>query len=178
MNKSIMKLVGLVAGAAVIAASILITPPEGLTHEALVAIGWLLGAIVWMIFDTFEDYVAMLAMCSGWVVCGAAPTAVAFSTFSNNTWLLLVGALAIGAGASKSGLLRRITLLMLKTFPATHKGQYYGLIASGLVVGPLIPSTTAKGAILGQIAASISDTLGFERGTRASAGLFAAFFIG
>lgn len=179
MNKNLTKrLIGLIAGAVLIIVLTVMTPAKGLSHEAMVALAWLGAAIIWMICDTLPDYVAMLAMCTGWVIFKAAPTATAFATFSNNTWFLLVGALGIGAAANKSGLLKRITLLMLKVFPATHKGQYYGLIASGLVVGPLIPSTTAKGAVLGTIAGSISDTLGYKRGTRASAGIFAAFLIG
>ena len=75
------RLIGLVAGIGLVAVFTLVPPFEGLSHEAMVAVAWLGAAIIWMICDTLPDYVAMLAMCTGWVIFKAAPTATAFSFF-------------------------------------------------------------------------------------------------
>ena len=172
------KAIGFVLGVIAAAGFILATPPEGLTHEAMVAFAFLLSAVIWMVFETMPDYVAMMAMCAGWVVFGAAPTNVAFATFSSNTFWLLVGALAIGAGTASSGLLNRISLKMMSLFPPTHKGQCAALLTTGLVTGPLIPSTTAKAGILGPIARTIGDKFGYGDDSKGGAGLFAAFLVG
>lgn len=175
---NIKKLIGFIAGVIIAAAFFFAPPPEGLSHEAMVALGFLIAAVVWMIFETMADYVAMMCMCACWVIFGAAPTKVAFATFSNNTFWLLLGALAIGAGTASSGLLNRISLKMMSLFPATHKGQCAALMTTGLVTGPLIPSTTAKAGILGPIARSIADKFNYGDDSRGGAGLFAAFYMG
>lgn len=47
-----------------------------------------------------------------------------------------------------------------------------------MIVAPTIPSTNAKGSIAAPLSLSISDTMGYKRGSNASAGLFMAMFFG
>ncbi|MFQ9489815.1 MAG: SLC13 family permease [Bilophila wadsworthia] len=102
----------------------------------------------------------------------------AFATFSTSGWWIMVGAFALGAVAGKTGLLKRISLCVLHLFPASFAGQVWGLIASGTVISPLIPSINAKATLSTPIALSISDELDMERKKAGACGLFGACYVG
>lgn len=156
----------------------LIAPPEGLTVEAMRGIGILICGIVWMSGRVFADFAVMIAMLAAWVVLKVLPFTTAFEAFSGTSFWLLLGAMVIGVAGTKSGLLLRIALIVLKIFPANFQGQVLALLASGLIVSPLVPSTAAKAAIMGPIAKQISDSMGYESRSKGSAGLFGAYFWG
>lgn len=172
------QIIGVILGPVIGFVIAFITPPEGLTTEAMIALGIIAFAVIWLIFNTTHEYIIILLMCSLWVLFKAVPFKVAFATFSQEAWWLLIGALGIGVGVSKSGLLGRLSLYVMKVFPATYKGQVMALISSGIIISPLIPSITAKAAIIAPISLGISDAMGYQRKGSAAAGLFGAFFIG
>ena len=90
----------------------------------------------------------------------------------------MVGAFGLGSIAGKTGLLRRISLWVLSLFPPTFNGQVLGLLASGTVIGPLVPSMNAKAALSSPISLAISDSLGVERKSPAASGLLGACYGG
>ena len=59
-----------------------------------------------------------------------------------------------------------------------YKRQVWGLIASGTVISPLIPSINAKATLSTPIALSISDELDLERKKAGACGLFGACYVG
>lgn len=172
------KIVGGLLGVAVAIGIAMIPVEKPLTTNSMIALGCLAGAVVWLLTDFLPDYQATLAMCVAWVVTGAVPMQTAFSTFSSSTWWLLFGALSLGVAASESGLLKRIALYMMKLFPPTFKGQSLAMVISGIIVSPLIPSTTAKSAIIAPLARSISESIGFAPSSKGASGLFVAFYTG
>lgn len=172
------RIIALVLGLAAAVAFWFIPAPEGLTVEAMRGIGILVCGIIWMVGAVFADFAVMLAMLSCWVIFGILDFETAFSSFAGTSFWLLLGAMVIGVAGSKSGLLLRIALAVLRIFPANFQGQVLALLTSGLIVSPLVPSTAAKAAIMGPIAKQISDTMGYEDHSRGSAGLFYAYFTG
>lgn len=156
----------------------LIPPPPGLATPAMYALGIIFWAITCWIFDVAPDYVIALTMCTLWVLCKCLPFKTAFATFADSTWWLLLSALGMGLAVSKSGLLERISLWMVKIFPATFNGQVMGLISAGFIISPLIPSMTAKAALVAPISMGISDAMGYKRKSRGAAGLFGAMYLG
>jgi len=149
-------------------------PPAGLSAAGLKAIAILCWAVTYWIFDVFPDFVVGLGMSVLLVLTKTTPMNIAFATYSTDTWWLLVAAIGLGAAATKTGLLTRISLWVLKAFPATYKGQVLALIGCGTFFGTLIPSTTAKMAIMSPMALSISNALGFEKKSPGATGIFAA----
>ena len=101
-----------------------------------------------------------------------------FSAFASSTWWLLVAAFALGFGMQKSGLMARMAAAVLRIFPNTFNMQAAGLIATGTLVGPFIPSLSAKATMLAPLSMGISDSLGYERKGRQATGLFLAMFTG
>jgi DASS family divalent anion:Na+ symporter len=172
------KAIGGIAAAVLGTAVALAAPPAGLTPQAMWALGIIIGAVTCWIFEVAPDYVVAIAMCTLWVLFKCVPFKTAFATFSDSTWWLLLGALGMGTAVSKSGLLKRLSLWMMTIFPATFNGQVLALICGGTLIAPLIPSVTAKAAIMAPISLGISDAMGYSRKSRGAGGLFAAMSLG
>jgi len=153
-------------------------PPQGLTVAAMRAAGIVLWAVLFWILEVIPEYITGLLMCALWAVVKAVPFDKAFANFSSSAWWIMVGAFGLGVAATKSGLLKRIALLILKLCPPTFTGQVVGLLGAGMIVSPLIPSANARGAIIAPIALAISDSLKFERKSNGACGLFGAMFVG
>jgi DASS family divalent anion:Na+ symporter len=153
-------------------------PPQGLTVPAMHAAGVLVWAIFFWIFNVIPEYVTSVLMCTLWVTIKAVPFSKAFSSFSDSNWWILVGAFGMGVVANKTGLLRRIALLILNIFPATFKGQSWALLGVGTLLSPLIPSSSAKAAIASPLALAISDSLRCARKSRGACGIFGAMWLG
>jgi len=156
----------------------LVTPPQGLTPQAMYGLGILLWAVTCWMFEVAPDYIIAMAMCTLWVLFQCVPFKTAFATFSDPTWWLLLGAMGMGVAVSKSGLLRRISLRVMRTFPATFNGQVLAMISAGTVIAPLVPSMTVKAAIVAPISMGISDEMGYPRKSSGAGGLFGAMYLG
>lgn len=155
-----------------------ITPPDGLSPQTMKALGITVWAVGWWITQIVPEYVTGLLMCVFWAATKCVPFQTAFATFSTSGWWIMVGAFALGAVAGKTGLLKRISLCVLHLFPASFAGQVWGLIASGTVISPLIPSINAKATLSTPIALNISDELDMERKKAGACGLFGACYVG
>lgn len=154
------------------------SPPAGLTPAAMHALGIFSWAICAWVLAVLPDYVVALILCLAWVASGSVPFKTAFSTFSSDTWWLLVGALGMGVAVAKTGLLHRLSLKIMRFFPFTYRGQVLGMLLSGVLVAPLIPSITSKVAIIGPFSLAVSDNMGLDRKSPGAVGIFAAMFTG
>ena len=75
-----------------------------------------------------------------------APIKWALSGFSNTTVWLIFGAFMIALGYSKTGLGRRIALILVKRLGGRTLGLGYALTATDLILAPFTPSNTARSA--------------------------------
>jgi DASS family divalent anion:Na+ symporter len=156
----------------------LMDPPQGLTRQAMIALGIVVWAVFWWITQVVPEYVTAIMMCTLWAGTKCVSFRVAFDSFSSPGWWIMVGAFGLGSIAGKTGLLRRISLWVLSLFPPTFNGQVLGLLASGTVISPLVPSMNAKAALSSPISLAISDSLGVERKSPAASGLLGACYGG
>ncbi|WP_217595089.1 SLC13 family permease [Cohnella sp. GbtcB17] len=146
-------------------------PFAGLTRQGMDFIGIGLAAVVMWIVRVVPDYLVALFMAMLWVAGGVAEPPVALSGFASPSWLYMLFILALGAAITKSGLLYRFSLLALKLFPASYRGQFWGIVASGALLNPLIPSSSAKVGLGVPIARTLSEAMGFADRSRGMAGL-------
>ncbi|NMD41966.1 MAG: hypothetical protein GYA86_01490 [Firmicutes bacterium] len=172
------RLIGGIAGLAIALLMAFVEPVPGLTPAAMTGLGIFFCAVLFWICNVLADYVTALLMCAAWAGTGVVPFGIAFAQFSSEIWFLLVAALALGVGVSRSGLLNRISLKVMQLFPATFKGQTAALVVAGNLIAPLLPSVTAKCAVAAPLARGISEKMGYEAGSRGAAGLFGAMFLG
>jgi DASS family divalent anion:Na+ symporter len=155
-----------------------IPPPESLTRESMIVLGIAVWAIFNWIVRPFDEYVTCLVMSLGWFVLGKAKLGDILSGFSGSTFWLVVSVVGIGAAVSKSGLLKRISVLLLKFFKPTYKGQAIAFALAGTCISPFIPSTTAKMAIMSPLALGIADELQLKKRGLGRVGLLMALWLG
>lgn len=173
-KKIIFEVLAVLAGLAIA----FIPAPEGLQQNAMWTMGLLIWAIINWVTNVIPDFVCVFIMCCAWVLLGIVPFSTAFGSFSGTTVWLLIAAMGIGAAVTKSGLLARVALCIMRICPPTFKGQVLALLGSGVVIGPFIPSTIAKVSIVGAMATDIGSKLGFENRSKGMSGLWSAMYAG
>ena len=150
----------------------------GLTEQGIRCLAILILAVVWWVGSVLPTYATAIVMVVLFAVIGGVESSVALSAFTSATWWLLLAAFGLGAGMKGSGLLRRIALAVVSTFPNTFAAQAASLMVAGTIVGPLVPSMAAKVSMLTPLAMGIGDELGYERFSKPMQGLFLAMFCG
>lgn len=146
--------------------------PKGLDRNAMIVLGTVIAANIFWIFKVIPNFATGLIMISTWPLLHVVKFEEAFGVFSTAAWWIVIGGLGIGAVASKTGLMKRLALNVMKAFPVSFKGQTLALFLAGIIISPAIPSTNAKGAMASPLAKSISDSLGYEPKSNSSAGIF------
>lgn len=85
----------------------------------------------------------------------------ALSGFADEVVWLVFAAFHLGAAVEHTHLGRRVSLLLVRIFGRSVLGMGYSIFLSELVLGPFVPSNTARGgSIVLPIATSMSVTLG------------------
>ena len=85
--------------------------------------------------------------------------------FANTTVWLIVSAFLFAAGFIKTGLGRRIAYVIMRRFGDNSLKLAYSLAAANLVLGPVIPSNSARaGGVLFPIVKSLCSVFGSEPG--------------
>lgn len=163
---------------AVSAAITFLPPPAGLEHNAMVFLGVFVWGVLNWALPVMPSYIAGLVMLLSAVLFGVVPFKTAFATFGSPTIWLIIGVLALGGAVNKTGLLSRLSFAILNVFPPSFRGQVAGLLAAGILIGPFMPSTTAKVSIAGGFGTRIAELLGFEPHSKGMNGIFAAMYTG
>ncbi|RUS49065.1 SLC13 family permease [Cohnella sp. AR92] len=152
-------------------------PVAGLSRDGMDFIGIGLAAVIFWMVNVVADYLVALVMAMLWVLEGLLTPETALSGFASTTWLYMLFILAVGAAIARSGILYRLSLHALRRFPANYRGQLWGLIAGGIVLNPLIPSSSAKVTLGVPIARTLSESMGFRDRSPGTAGLSLAAMV-
>ncbi|MEK3884902.1 SLC13 family permease [Paenibacillus sp. PL2-23] len=151
--------------------SFLLEPQGDLTQPAIRFIGIALAAVLLWVSRVIPDYIVALGMILLWVLGGVAAPEAALSGYGSTSWLYMIGIMAVSAVITKSGITYRFALHALKRFPSHYRGQLWGIVAGGTLMGPLLPSSTAKVSIGVPMAQTLAESMGFAERSRGAAGL-------
>ena len=91
--KQIVAVLAVVLGIAIA----LMTPPNGLNRQAMIALGIVVWAVFWWITQIIPEYVTALMMCTLWAGTKCVGFKVAFDSFSSAGWWIMVGAFGLGS---------------------------------------------------------------------------------
>jgi len=156
----------------------LLPAPSGLSVRGWHVLLIVLGAAIGWLFEPVADFAIALLVPAAWGIGGLAPLSLSFGGFASSSWILAIGALTLAAAMARSGLLFRIALFLLRTFPATHTGQALALMFGGLLVTPLVPAGLARVAAVAPMTEELAQGLGYPIKSRGTAGLAFAGLLG
>jgi di/tricarboxylate transporter/CRP-like cAMP-binding protein len=155
-----------------------VSPPSGLTakgwHVGLIVI----GAVLAWLTEPVPDFVVALALVTAWGLMGLVPLGQALAGFTSSSYVVALSALGVAAAMSRSGLLYRVALRLLRTFPPSYSGQVLALLVGGALVTPLMPLSIARVAAIAPLAQELAHGLGYSPRSRGSAGLAFAGILG
>ena len=146
-----------------IAIGIWFTPvPAGLTPQAWHLFAVFVAAIACVLIGSFPLLTAAMIAAGTVVLTGTITPAQAFSGFANASVLLVVVAFIVAQAVVKSGLGRRISLLMVSRFGGSPLGLAYSIVLTDAFIAPAFPSNTARGGVLFPIVLSVAKGAGSE----------------
>ncbi len=137
----------------------------------------LIAAIIWSM-NIFSYHVVGVALPILAVLFGTTTPEKALSGFANPAWFLVLGVFSISAAISKTGLLYRLVLLVIRQFPPNYIGNTMALAFSGLILTPIIPSSVGRSTLSAPIALTLSETLRFKDRSPGSIGLAMSCLLG
>jgi divalent anion:Na+ symporter, DASS family len=134
--------------------------PAGLTREAWHLFAIFAAAIFAVILNAFPLLTASLLAVSAAVLTRTLDPAKAFAGFANASVLLVVVAFLVANAVVKSGLGRRISLLVVSLFGRSTLGLGYSIFFTDALIAPAFPSNTARGGVLYPIVLSLAQGSG------------------
>ena len=148
-----------------IAASILVyviqTPPElsATGHKSLVLFT---GVFILYLTESIPLAITSLAVVPLAVLMGITTPGVALAGFASTSVYLIVGAFILAAAMVKSKLAERITYVIMHKVGSSTFRITLGITLANIVLAFLVPSTTARVAILLPVCIAIIEVFGKE----------------
>lgn len=150
---------------------------EGITREMVIFLALTSWAVICWATEILPPPLVAILLPIFYFSSKIAPAPIALAKpFATVIPWAIIGALLIGVMAHKTGLAKRIVLKCIMLTGSTYPGFFFALFASGIILTPLVPSATAKSAIMLALGVGACDALNLKKGSKeASAVLFACF---
>jgi len=132
------------------------TPP-GLAYNAKMAMGIFAFALVLWVSNSIPNYVTSLIVLVLLPVTGAWPEKAVLGVFGYDVIWLMVAAFVIASGMEKSGLARRLALFLITKLGKSTNSVLAVLMGTNFLVAFVVPSTTARAAMLFPIVMMIAE---------------------
>jgi DASS family divalent anion:Na+ symporter len=139
--------------------------PWDITPDAWYLFTIFITAIAGVLLEAFSIFTASVIALVAVVLLRVLPPEKAFSGFSESFILLILAAFLVAKGVIKSGLGRRIAFLLIRRFGKSTLNLGYCLVVTDTILGPSIPSNTARSGIMYPITHALSLDTG-SRPTR------------
>ena len=134
--------------------------PAGLTAPAWHLFAIFAGAIVSVLLGAFPLLTSSMLAVAAVLLTGTVEIGKAFAGFANPSVLLVVVAFLVAQAVVKSGLGRRISLLVVSAFGRSPLGLAYSVVLTDAVIAPGFPSNTARGGVLFPVVLSLAQGAG------------------
>ena len=151
-----------------------VPPPEALSVEAWRLFAVFFTTILSIIMGLVPIFVASILALAVTVLTGLLTTKEAYSGFSQSFILLIVVAFLVSRAVVKSGLGKRIAMLIIRKFGRSTLGLGYSMMATDILIAPAFPSNTARSGVLYPIVQSLAHDSGSKvaDGTRKKMGAY------
>ncbi len=135
--------------------------PDGLTVQAWHYFSIFITVIIGFMMTALPMGLVVLLGILVLTVTGVAPLKETLLGYGDSTVWLVVAAFLIAGGVKETGLGKRIGLTLVHKIGKTMVGLGYAIAGAELMLGPVVPSNTARGGgILSPIVRALSEALG------------------
>jgi len=138
----------------------------------------LLAAIALLMGRALPDFAVGLVLVTGWVLLGVARPPEALAGFATKEWLFVVAIYGLASATARSGLLFRIGLLLVRRLPHGVRWQTSTLLLTGVLLTPLLPSSTGRASLTSPLALAVAEALRLPERGRAAALLGLGTWVG
>ena len=122
--------------------------PWDLSPDAWHLFAIFITAILGVLLEALSIFTASIIALVAVVLLKVLTPEKAFSGFSESFILLILAAFLVAKGVIKSGLGRRIAFMLIRRFGKSTLNLGYCIVATDTILGPAIPSNTARSGIL------------------------------
>jgi len=153
-------LLGIPVAVAVFIGLYLMPTPSGLSSQGQMALAVFLTALVLWVTQAIPTYATSLTAMVLLVLTGAWSEDQVLGVFGQDVIWLMVCAFILTSAMTKSNLARRIALAMVVSFGSRAKWALLGMIVLNGFLAFLVPSTTARAALMLPIVLILADVYG------------------
>jgi di/tricarboxylate transporter/CRP-like cAMP-binding protein len=148
----------------------------GFDRGATAFLAILSATIMMWAFNLMDEYVPVLFALLSTLILGLVPASVALSGFASEGFFMAMSILGLGALIVASGLSYRFLLMLLRYLPNRPFWHHAGLVFTGFLLTPVVPSMNARIALVGPFMTDMADILRLKpRGGGATEMAVAAF---
>lgn len=151
---------GLPAALIVLALILTMPTPIGLTYSAKMAMGIFAFALILWISGSIPTYLTSMIVLVLLPLSGAWTEKQVLGVFGYEVIWLMVAAFIITSGMEKSGLAKRLSLYLITKFGKTTNSILVVLMVVNFLIALVVPSTTARAAILLPIVILVAEAFG------------------
>ena len=148
----------------------------GLDRESTVFLAIFIATVSMWVFELVDEYVPGLFAVLTTLSLGIAPPRVVLAGFASDGFFMAMSILGLGAVVVMSGLSFRCLLWLLRYLPNTKAGHNFGLLLTGFLLTPLVPSITGRTALVTPFLIDMVETVKFQFGGKAATRMAIAAF--
>jgi solute carrier family 13 (sodium-dependent dicarboxylate transporter), member 2/3/5 len=164
--KSVRERIGVPVAITLFLLVLLLGKPAELSVAGHRALALFAGIFVLYLTEAIPLAITSIMIVPAAVLLGITNTAGALSGFGSSSVYLMFGAFIMAAAMVRSRLAERITYLIMKVVGDSARNITFGLTVSNIILAFLVPSTTARTAILLPVCLSIIQVFGAEGRSR------------
>ena len=157
-------LLGIPVAVVVFLALYLMPTPSGLSIQGQMAIAVFMAALVLWVSQAIPTYATSLLAMVFLVLTGAWAESNVLGVFGQDVIWLMVCAFILTSAMTKANLARRIALAMVVTFGSRARWALLSMVVLNGFLAFLVPSTTARAALMLPIVLILADVYGAVQG--------------
>ena len=178
LRREVLDVVGWFASLLLPLVVMLYGPELGLDRATTAFLSIFTATVIMWAFELVDEYIPGLFAVLTTLSLGIAPTRVVLAGFASDGFFMAMSVLGLGAVVVMSGLSFRFLLWLLRYLPNTNVGHNIGLLLTGFLLTPLVPSINGRTSLVTPFMIDMVETVKFEFGGKAATRMAISAFTG
>ncbi len=150
----------------------------GVDRETTVFLAIFCATMLMWIFELVDEYIPGLFALLATLALGLVPTKTVLAGFASDGFFMAMSILGLGTVIVLSGLSFRFLLWLLRYLPSTPAGHNIGLLLTGFLLTPIVPSINTRAVLVAPFLVDMVETVKFKFKGKAATKLAIAAFTG